>query len=102
MWAVADSLTAPCRECWQVYTCDDSGLCEDCQAGVLSQRPGSLTDDQRDAVIGQLMARNLVFPRQVRAETIAKAVPGWKWAGDLGALSQQEAGDLLVYLEGLR
>jgi hypothetical protein len=99
---VADPWMMPCSDCRQVWTADESGLCEDCQAGVLSSKPGSLTEDQRDAIIGQLMVRDLLLPRHVRAETIAKAVPGWKWDSYLGALSQQQAGDVLEYLEGLR
>jgi hypothetical protein len=92
----------PCRGCRQIWTDDPSGLCEDCQVDVVSQRPASLTEDQRVAIIGQLMARNLLLPRSARAEVIAAAVPGWKWAGDLSVLSQQQAGDLLEYLEGLK
>jgi hypothetical protein len=100
--AVADPVMVPCGSCRQVWTDDPSGFCDDCQVGVPSSRPGSLTEGQRDAIVGQLMSRDLLLPRQVRAETIAKAVPGWKWGGDLGGLSQLEAGDLLEYLEGLK
>ena len=66
------------------------------------QRPGSLTEDQRYAIMGLLMERGLLFNRHARAETIARILPGWKWAGDLGALSRRQAGDLLEHLSETR
>ena len=91
-----------CAGCRQIITDDPSGLCEDCQTDVLSQRPGSITENQRTAVIGLLMDQGLLFNRHTRGEVIAAAVPGWRWAGDLGFLSQQQAGDLLEHLEERR
>src|SRR5271155_590085 len=80
-----------CQGCRQIIVDDPSGLCEDCQTDVVSQRPGSITEDQRMAVVGKLMEHGGLFSRHDRAATIARAVPGWTWEGDLGALSQQQA-----------
>jgi hypothetical protein len=91
-----------CSGCHQIWTEDPSGLCEDCQTDVVSQRPGSITEDQRMAVIGLLMELGIAFSRHARAEMIARAIPGWTWQGDLNALSQQQAGDLLEYLQERR
>jgi hypothetical protein len=91
----------PCAGCRGVITDDPSGLCEDCQTDVVSERPGSLTEDQRMAIIGGLMQQCVLFNRTERAELIARAIPGWTWRGDLGGLSQRQAGDLLEYLAEL-
>jgi hypothetical protein len=89
----------PCSACRQVITDDPSGLCEDCQTDVVSQRPGSITEDQRLVIIGLMMDQNILVPRQLRAEVIAEAVPGWNWQGELGAMSQQQAEDLIEHLK---
>jgi hypothetical protein len=91
-----------CTGCRQVLTDDPSGLCEDCQTDVLSQRAGSITQTQRESLIGLLMDQGLVGNSGARGRVIAKVVPDWKWQGDLGSLSQQQAGDLLEYLEERR
>jgi hypothetical protein len=99
-----------CASCRQIITDDPSGLCLDCQTDVLSQRPGSITAAQRDALIGLLMDQGMVpagrsgdeSARKRRAEFIASVVPGWTWGGDLGVLSQEQAGDLLEALEDRR
>jgi hypothetical protein len=93
-----------CASCRQVIVDDPSGFCEDCQEGIPSQKPGSITGEQRQALIGLLMDQGLVGEGKSRhrAELIAEAVPGWKWGGDLGALSQQQAGDVLELLERVR
>jgi hypothetical protein len=100
----------PCGSCRQVLTDDPSGLCEDCQADVLSNRPGSITEAQREALVGLFMDQGMVpsghaddagAPRR-RAQFIAAVVPGWTWNGDLGVLSQQQAGDVLEALEERR
>jgi hypothetical protein len=96
--AVADRTCGGCR---QVITDDPSGLCEDCQCDVLSQRPGSITDAQRMAIAGLVIDQNLLTPAK-RDDVIARAVPCWKYYGDLGALSQQQAGDVLELLEERR
>jgi hypothetical protein len=107
---VPDFYERPCGSCRQVLTDDPSGLCEDCQADVLSNRPGSITEAQREALIGLLMDQGMIpsgllgdeqAPRR-RAEFIASVVPGWTWKGDLGVLSQQQAGDVLEALEERR
>jgi predicted amidophosphoribosyltransferase len=90
-----------CAGCRQVITDDPSGLCEDCQTDVLSQRPGSITDSQRLAIAGLVIDQNLLTPAR-RDDMIGQAVPGWKYYGDLGALSQQQAGDVLELLEDRR
>jgi hypothetical protein len=90
-----------CTGCRQVITGDPSGLCEDCQADVLSQRPGSVTDEQRYAICG-LMADIGLWRRTSRDEVISSVVADWTHAGDLGWLSQQRAGDVLEYLEERR
>ena len=90
----------PCAACRQVLTDDESGLCEDCQTGVLSQRPGSVTGDQLAAIRALLADQGLTTPRQ-RNEVICRAVPGWRYASELG-LSRQQAGDVLELLEDRR
>jgi hypothetical protein len=92
----------PCTGCRQVITDDPSGLCEDCQTDVISQRPGSVTGDQRLTIIGLMQDQGVLFSRQARAQVIAEAVPGWPYAGYLDALSQQQAADLLEHLEARR
>jgi hypothetical protein len=93
-----------CSSCRQIITDDPSGLCLDCQQGVASIRPGTITEAQRTALIGLLMDQGLIGEgkHKARAEVIAQAVAGWKWGGDLGILSQQDAGDLLEHLEQRR
>jgi hypothetical protein len=56
------------------------------------------------AIIGLMMERGVVFSRHARAGVLARALPDWPaWqGGDLGYLSQQQAGDLLEYLEEKR
>jgi hypothetical protein len=88
-----------CAGCRQIYTADPSGLCEDCQTDVVSQRPGSITPDQRLGIIGLMQEQGILFNRWTRANVIATVVPGWPYGGDFGALSQQEAADLLEHLE---
>jgi hypothetical protein len=95
----------PCASCAQVVTADPSGFCEDCQQGIPSQKPGSLTPAQRDALVGLLMDEGMVpsgrapeDARKRRAGFIASVIPGWKYADDLGALSQQQAEDLIAAL----
>jgi hypothetical protein len=92
----------PCDSCFAVITDDPSGLCEDCQTGVISQRRASLTADQRMAITGLLIDQGVAFSRAGRAAVVAEAIPGWAYAGDLGALSQQQAADLLEHLEQRR
>ena len=91
----------PCAACRQVLTDDESGLCEDCQTGVLSQRPGSVTADQLAAIRALLADQGLTTARQ-RNEVICRAVPGWRYASELGCLSRQQAGDVLELLEDRR
>jgi hypothetical protein len=89
----------PCGSCRQVLTEDPSGLCEDCQEGVPSQRPGSITEDQRWALIGPLMDRGLVGEGKWTARAaLISAVTGAKMTSDLGVLSQQQAEDLIEHL----
>jgi hypothetical protein len=89
-----------CQSCRQIITDDESGLCLDCQTGVLSQRPGSITAEQR-AAIGGLCVDQRLWTRG-RAELIGTVVPGWAYGGDLDCLSQQQAGDVLELLEERR
>lgn len=93
-----------CASCRQVYTSDPSGLCEDCQTDVVSQRPGSITDDQRMTLAGLLMEQGFVGDGKwtARAELLTNVLAGWSGSSDLGQLSQQQAGDLLEYLEERR
>jgi hypothetical protein len=88
-----------CAGCRQVVTDDPSGLCEDCQTDVVSQRPGSVTGDQRLAIIGLMQDQGVLLPRSRRNEVIAEVVPHWMFGGDLGVLSQQEAEDLIAHLK---
>jgi hypothetical protein len=94
----------PCGSCRQILTDDPSGLCEDCQADVLSRRPASITAAQRDALIGLMTDQGIAVSRHARGELLARVVPRWKphMGGDLGYLSQQEAGDVLEHLEERR
>jgi hypothetical protein len=87
-----------CTGCRQIITDDPSGLCEDCQTDVVSQRPGSVTGEQRLAIIGLMESLGILLPRSRRNEVIAEVVPGWQWAGDLGVLSQEQAARLLENL----
>ena len=98
---MADAVCASCR---QVYVDDPFGFCEDCQEGIPSQKPGSITDEQRLALIGLLIDQGFVGDGKWRARAIliAEVVPGWPYGGDLGNLSQQQAGDLLELLEKRR
>ena len=91
-----------CSSCRQIITDDPSGYCEDCQQGLISERPGSLTEPQRTAITGLLLDQGVIFSRHARAAVVAEAIPGWAYAGDLGALSQQQAADLLEHLEQRR
>ena len=102
MPAVGDMTCASCR---MVIVDDPSGMCEDCQEGIASGRPGSITQAQRESMTGLLMDQGMVGSeggRKRRAEFIASVVPGYKWSGDLGVLSQAEAGDVLQALEARR
>jgi hypothetical protein len=99
-----------CAGCRQVCTDDESRLCLDCQTDVPSQRPGSISQAQRETLTGLFMDQGMVpsgragdaRAPKARAEFIASVVPGWAYGGDLGALSQQQAGDLLERLEERR
>lgn len=90
-----------CAGCRQIITDDPSGLCEDCQSDVLSQRPGSVTDEQRMTLAGLLMDQGLIGNWSERARIMASVLTGWT-GSDLGGLSQQQAGDLLEALEERR
>jgi hypothetical protein len=95
---MADAVCASCR---QVVVDEPSGFCEDCQEGIPSQKPGTITPDQRDVLVGMLMDQGMVGDGKwkARAILIAEVVPGWPYGGDLGALSQQQAEDLVARLE---
>lgn len=92
-----------CASCRKVYVDDPSGMCEDCQEGIPSSKPGSMTETQRTALIGLLVDANLVGDRRARARYLAYVLPGWP-AGisDLVGLSQVQAGDLMEALEKRR
>ena len=89
-----------CTSCRQFYTIDPSGLCEDCQEGIPSSRPGSVTARQLGALAGLMIDQGMTGDagRRRRADLIREVVPGWPYAGDLGALSQAQAADVLQRL----
>lgn len=91
-----------CTSCRHIITEDPSGLCEDCQTDVASERPGSVTEAQRWTLAGLMMDLCVLLARELRAETMAAGVDDWPagepWSADLGRLSQRQAGDLLTYL----
>jgi hypothetical protein len=92
-----------CSGCHQIYTDDPSGLCEDCQTDVVSQRPGSVTDDQRGAICAEMEALGLEWRFTAGREAVLEAaLQGWGYGGDLNSLSQQQAGDVLEHLEARR
>ena len=79
--------------------------CDDCRepcvcACHLDDGPATMDDDQRDVLIGMLMARSLIGEgtRAARAELIEDVIPGWQYGSDLGPLSQSQALDLIEYL----
>jgi hypothetical protein len=53
------------------------------------------------AIAGLVIDQNLLTPAK-RGDVIGQVVPSWKYQGDLGALSQQQAGDVLELLEERR
>jgi hypothetical protein len=93
-----------CVSCRAVITDDPDGYCEDCKEGIVSEKAGSVTLEQRDALIGLLMDQGFIGEGKWRARAImiAEVIPGWAWKGDLGGLSQKQAGDLLERLEQRR
>lgn len=95
----------PCAGCRQVYTTDGSGMCEDCQTDVVSERPGSVTQAQVNALASALIDLGYVGDnggRRHRIALLAEVIPGWQYEGDLFALSQKQAGDVLERVEELR
>jgi hypothetical protein len=90
----------PCAGCFRVLTDDKSGRCEDCQEGVPSSRPGSLTEDQRWALIGPLMDQGFTGEGRwvARRELFASVTGGRVRSSDLGVLSAQDAEDILEHL----
>jgi hypothetical protein len=90
-----------CTSCARPGVTDPSGLCDDCQEGIPSSRPGSITTEQRLAIVGLCIDQNLLTPRK-RAAELEMVVAGWRYGGDLGWLSQREAGDVLEHLEERR
>ena len=95
----------PCAGCRQVWTTDGSGLCEDCQTDVISERPGSMTVTQHEAVVAALIDIGYVGDgggRQRRIELLTEVIPGWQGQGDIMVLSQRQAGDVLERIEELR
>lgn len=94
-----------CAGCRQVWTTDGSGLCEDCQTDVISECPGSVTTAQVDALAGAMIDLGYVGDnggRRHRIELLEDVIPGWQYLGDLFALSQKQAGDVLERLEERR
>jgi hypothetical protein len=91
-----------CGRCGVEMASDPTGMCDDCNSELQSARPGSITKNQREALIGLLMDQGLVGSTKARAAVISQVVKDWRYGGDLGALSQREAADLLEHLEERR
>jgi len=92
-----------CKSCFQVMTDDPSGMCEDCQEGAESQRPATITETQRQAILAGMHDVGIRWDVSGhRGAFIRQVIPRWDHGGNLNALSQAQAGDLLEALEARR
>jgi hypothetical protein len=85
-----------CPGCMTMTVDPGLSLCDDCAADALSDRLGSITTEQHDAIAGLCIEQRLLTPL-LRREMIAEAVPGWHYNG-LNCLSCRQAGDVLMLL----
>ena len=60
------------------------------------ERPGTITEGQRLDLIGILLRDGVAWSAAHRLEWLAQRIPGWDHGGELGWLSQRQAGDLLL------
>jgi hypothetical protein len=65
------------------------------------KRPGTITENQRLDLIGILLRDRGAWSRAHRMEWLTQRIPGWDHGGDLGWLSQKQAGDLLAAANGI-
>jgi len=59
---------------------------------------GMITEDQRGAIIDLFILQGILWSRTGRAAKLCQLVPDWQWGGDLGRLTRQQAGDLILAL----
>jgi len=73
---------------------------------MASDKPASMTDDQRWAIAAGLYDLGIVagqiLSRARRAALLEDAVPGWRYGSDLNPLSEHQAGDVLELIERRR